>query len=321
MTRIAIVGGGTMGSIYTSLLTQSTHQVWLVDIWAEHIQAIRQRGLRIDGPGDQSRVIRTNATTSVADVGPVDVALLAVKAFETEAAAGSIREVLVDGGVAISMQNGLGNGERLAAALPRARVAIGVSGHGGTLLGPGHVAHRVAAVTHVGWLSDGAADDLASLATLLTDAGLETEPTRDVQSMLWAHVAVVAGVNAIAALCRVPNIEVARVPEAAQLSELAIREVVAVAQANGVRLPWPDPVAACRDVYLANGEHHLSSMTVDLLRERRTEIDVLNGAVVEHGQRLGIPTPINTALCLAVKTTERTSARRARLPELEATRR
>src|SRR5215471_7254178 len=138
MTRIAIVGGGTMGSIYTSLLTQSTHQVWLVDIWAEHIQAIRQRGLRIDGPGDQSRVIRTNATTSVADVGPVDVALLAVKAFETE-----------------------------AAALPRARVAIGVSGHGGTLLGPGHVAHRVAAVTHVGWLSDGAADDLASLATLL----------------------------------------------------------------------------------------------------------------------------------------------------------
>ncbi len=242
----------------------------------------------------------------------------AVKAFETEAAAATIRDVLVDGGIAISMQNGLGNGERLAAEVPRARVAIGVPGHGGTLLGPGHVAHRVAAVTHLGWLSDGAPDDLAALATLLTAAGLETEPTLDVQSMLWAHVAVVAGVNAIAALCRIPNIEVARVPEAARLSELAIREVVAVAHASGVRLPWPDPVAACRDVYLANGEHHLSSMTVDLLRERRTEIDVLNCAVVEHGRRLGIPTPINTALCLAVKTAERTSARRARLLDLEA---
>jgi 2-dehydropantoate 2-reductase len=311
MTRIAIVGGGTMGSIYASLLTQSSHQVWLVDIWAEHIEAIRQHGLRIDGPGDQRRVIRVNATTSAADVGPVDLALLAVKAFETEAGAATIRDVLVDGGVAISMQNGLGNGERLAAAVPHACVAIGVPGHGGALLGPGHVAHRVAALTHLGWLSEGTPDELAALAALLTDAGLETIPTPDVQSMLWAHVAVVAGVNAIAALCRIPNIEVARVPEAARLSELAIGEVVAVARASGVRLPWPDPVAACRAVYLANGEHHLSSMTVDLLHERPTEIDVLNGAVVDHGRRLGIATPINTALSLAVKTVERTSERRA----------
>jgi ketopantoate reductase len=133
--------------------------------------------------------------------------------------------------------------------------------------------------------------------------------------MLWAHVAVVAGVNAIAALCRIPNIEVARVPEAARLSELAIREVVAVARASGVHLPWPDPVAACRDVYVANGEHHLSSMTVDLLRERRTEIDVLNGAVVEHGQRLGILTPINTAPP-GGQDRRTNAARRARLPDL-----
>jgi 2-dehydropantoate 2-reductase len=218
------------------------------------------------------------------------------------------------------MQNGLGNGERLAAAVPHARVAIGVPGHGGTLLGPGHVAHRVAAVTHLGWLSAGAPEELAALATLLTEAGLETSPVPDVQSMLWAHIAVVAGVNAIAALCRIPNIEVARVPEAARLSELAIGEVIAVARASGVRLPWPDPVAACRAVYLANGEQHLSSMTVDLLRGRPTEIDVLNGAVVEHGRRLGIPTPINSVLCLAVKTVERTPARRACLHDPEAAR-
>ena len=130
---------------------------------------------------------------------------------------------------------------------------------------------------------------------------------------MWAHVAVVAGVNAIAALCRIPNIEVARAPDAARLSELAVREVVAVAEASGVRLPWDDPVAACRAVYLANGEDHLSSMTIDVLRERPTEIDVLNGAVVEYGRQLGIATPVNEALCLAIRTVEQTRQRRARL--------
>jgi 2-dehydropantoate 2-reductase len=311
--RIAIVGGGAMGSIYASLLSQSPHDVWLVDIWREHIDAIRRDGLRVDGPGVLSRRVTINATTSAAEVGAVDLAILAVKAFVTDVAATTVGQLLVDGGIAISLQNGLGNGERVSAIVPRARVAVGVPGHGGTLLGPGHVAHRVAALTHLGWLDGGATDELSDLATTLTQAGLETSPTSDVQSMLWAHVAVVAGVNAIAALCRIPNIEVARVPEAARLSELAIQEVVAVAQASGARLPWPDPVAACREVYLGNGEHHLSSMTVDVLRERPTEIDVLNGAVVELGRRLGIATPINAALSLAIKTVQRTAQSRASL--------
>jgi Ketopantoate reductase PanE/ApbA C terminal len=85
------------------------------------------------------------------------------------------------------------------------------------------------------------------------------------------------------------------------------------AEACGVQLPWDDPVAACRAVYLGNGEHHLSSMTIDVLRERPTEIDVLNGAVVEHGRRVGVATPVNEALWQAMKTIERTQQRRARL--------
>ena len=310
--RIAIIGGGAMGSIYASLLSRGRHEVWLVDIWRHHIDTILRNGLRVDGPGDLSRVVRLNATVRVADVGAVDLAILSVKAFATEAGAASVAEVLAEGGIAISMQNGLGNAERLAAVVPHARVAIGVPGHGGAVLGPGHVAHRVDAVTHLGWLNGDRPEEARALARLLTDAGLETSATDDVQTLLWSHVAVVAGVNAIAALCRIPNIEVARVPEAARLSELAIQEVVAVARASGVRLPWTDAVSACRAVYFGNGEHHLSSMTVDVLRERPTEIDVLNGAVVEHGRRLGIATPVNAALSLAIKTIERTAQRRVR---------
>ena len=122
--RIAIVGGGTMGSIYASLLSQSRHEVWLVDIWREHIDAIRRDGLRVDGPGNTTRRVSINATSVLADVGTVDLAILAVKAFQTDAGAASVRSLLADGGIALSMQNGIGNGERLAAAVPGARVAL-----------------------------------------------------------------------------------------------------------------------------------------------------------------------------------------------------
>jgi 2-dehydropantoate 2-reductase len=312
-TRVAIVGGGAMGSIYASLLSGGAHEVWLIDVWPDQVEAIRRHGLRVDGPGNRRRVVSINATTLTDGIGRFDLVLVAVKAFHTVEAGASVARLLVPGGVVVTMQNGLGNGERLASILPAARIAIGVPGHGGTLLGPGHVAHRVAAPSELGWLRPGGTDDLTGLAALLTNAGLETRAAHDVRALLWAHVAVVAGVNAIAALCRMPNYEVASVPEAARLSELAVREVVAVATAAGVELPWDDPIAATRAVYLANGPAHLSSMTVDLLRERRTEIDVLNGAVVEYGRQLGIPTPVNEALTLAIKTVEQTSERRAHL--------
>lgn len=310
--RIAIIGGGTMGSIYASLLSRSTHEVWLVDIWQEHVDAIRRDGLRVDRPGG-IETVRVNATINPDEVGSVDVAIVAVKAFQTAAAAVSVGRVLSRDGIGISMQNGFGNGEQLAAVVAASRVAVGVPGHGGALLAPGHIAHRVAAVTPLGWLNQGATEELRELSKTLSKAGLETIVEDDIASLLWSHLAVVAGVNAIAALCRIPNIEVARVPEAARLSELAILEVAAVAHAKGLRLTWEDPVASCRAVYFANGEHHLSSMTQDVLRERPTEIGVLNEAVGVEGRRLGVLTPINDALSLAIRTMERTTARRARL--------
>jgi 2-dehydropantoate 2-reductase len=310
LLRIAVVGGGAMGSIYAGMLGAAGHAVWLVDVWREHIEQIRSHGLTIDRASGTD-VIQVNATTSADDVGEVELAILAVKAFDTEQAADTIQCVLRPGGVAISMQNGIGGGERLARKVPHARVAVGVPGLGGSLIAPGHVVQRVSAPSHLGWLDGPATADLVSIARSFTAAGFDTETVDDVVALQWRHVAVVAGVNAIAALCRVPNIEVVRVPEAAHLSELAILEVVAVTTALGVRLDWDDPVAACREVYRGNGEDHLSSMTLDVLRERTTEIGVLNGAVVAAGQHLGIPTPVNEALYLAIRTIEATAGRRA----------
>lgn len=134
--RVAIVGGDAMGSIYASPLSQSEHDVWLIDTWREHIEAIRHDGLRVEGPSNNTRRLTAiNATRDVSDAGEVDLAILAVNAFATELGAASIDRVLVDGGIAISLQNGLGNTERLAAVASRAPVVVGVPGHGGAVLG------------------------------------------------------------------------------------------------------------------------------------------------------------------------------------------
>jgi 2-dehydropantoate 2-reductase len=308
--RIAIVGAGAMGCIFGSLLASGGHAVWLVDVWREHVQAISRDGLQMQRAGAWS-TMRINATTEPAEVGTVDVALVAVKAYQTESAARVARDLLGPDGVALTMQNGVGNGEKIANVAGPHRVVAGVTGHGGRVLGPGCVAHTVTGANDVGWLDGPVTPELTRLAEAFRTAGLPTTVSDDVTALVWSKLVINVGVNAIAAVCRTRNVDVARVPEAWELAAEAIAEAVAVAQRKGIRLRWEDPLAHCRETYRANGEQHLSSMTLDVLRGRRTEIDALNGAVVDEGRRLGVPTPVNAVLTLLVRTIEQTVDRRA----------
>lgn len=302
-----------MGSIYASLLARGAFEVVLVDTWREHVDAIGRHGLRVQG-SEGTETIRIAATSDPAEAGKADLVLLAVKSFQSASAVDALRQVLEPDSVILVMQNGLNNGERLEHLLDRAvRLAVGVPGHGGRLLGPGLVTHRVSGPTEIGWLHAPATGDLHRLAAAMTAAGFETAAVDDVERLLWGHVVVVAGVNAIAALCRVPNIDIARQRDAARLSELVIEEVVEVGVAKGVDLDRDQLINHCRAVYFGNGEHHLSSMTIDVLSERPTEIEAINGAIVEEGRRLGVPTPYNETLTLLVRTVGATAPRRAQL--------
>lgn len=303
--RIAIIGAGALGGVIGFYLSAVTDTV-LVDPWADHVAAMVAHGLHCERDGsDTQRTVR--AFTDPALAGPVEAALVLVKARQTPWAAEAARRLLAPDGVAYTLQNGLGNYEVLAATLGETRVGQGVTSLGGTLLGPGRVRHAGMGPTFFGAAPDCAVAD--RLADLFTRAGLPATVCDDVTSLVWGKLVVNAGINALTALLRVPNGVLAEVPAARELLAAAVREAAAVAAAQGIILPYPDPVEHVLGVARATATNR-SSMLQDVLRGAPTEIAAINGAVVREGMRAGVATPVNALLTTLVEALDATATQR-----------
>ncbi len=308
MMKIAIIGAGAMGSLFGARLA-SLAEVWLVDAWAEHIEAIRRDGLRLINLDGSIWQVSVKATTDPAAVDdPVDLAIIFVKSYQTAQAAAWAAPMLGADGLALTMQNGLGNLEVMAEVLGAERCVQGVTSHGATLLGPGQVRHAGAAATYLATRPSIDAR-VRRIAELFTRAGFETHLSDNLDSLLWGKLVINVGINALTAILRVRNGVLAEVAPARALMDAAVDEAVAVAQALGVTLPYADARARTREVALATAANR-SSMLADVLRGFPTEIGVINGAIVREGARLGIPTPVNQTLVWLVQALEATTAAR-----------
>jgi 2-dehydropantoate 2-reductase len=215
---------------------------------------------------------------------PFDLALVFVKTWQTDLISKHLPHCLKPGGIAISLQNGLGNVERLGA-----NACPGATAEGATLLGPGHVKAGGSGPTHLvapPWVVD-----------LLKSAGFEAygcDPNK-ARSLLWGKLSVSCGINALTALLRIPNGELLKRPAATDLMGRAVTECAAVARAAGVDLPFADPVSQVKEVAERTAANS-SSMLQDILRGAPTECDAINGAVVREGIRLRVATPVNEIL-------------------------
>jgi 2-dehydropantoate 2-reductase len=320
--KIGIIGAGAMGSLLGFYLCERA-EVWLLDRWVAHVEAINGQGLRCERDG-QEHTRRLHATPDPAAIGACDVALVLVKAHATAWAAEQARLLLNDerrtmnddppgsfivhrSSLVVTLQNGVGNREILAAALGQERVGQGVTSLGATLLGPGHVRHAGHGPTVFGAAPDRAG--MAALAELFNSCNLPAELTDDLEALIWGKLVVNAGINALTALLRVPNGALANTPEARALVALAVAEAAAVAAARGTRLPYADPLAHVLQVAQATGANR-SSMLQDALRGSPTEIATINGAVVREGARLGVPTPVNRLLADLVAALDATASQR-----------
>lgn len=297
--RLAIIGAGAMGGVLGYYLAAHADLV-LIDPWAEHVAVISAEGLRCERD-DALGVRPVRAVADPAQAGPVDAAFVLVKARQTPWAAEAARQCLAPGGVAYTLQNGVGNAEALAGALGAHRVGQGVTALGGTLLGPGRVRHAGMGLTVLGSAPD--ADLARRLADLLAAAGLPAEVSPDIDGLVWGKLLVNVGINAITALLRAPNGALAEPGPARDLLALAVAEAAAVAAARGTRLPYADPVEHVLAVARATAANR-SSMLQDVLRGAPTEIATINGAIVREGARLGIPTPVNATLVKLVEALE-----------------
>ena len=294
-TNITLLGTGAMATLFAARLG-GLAPVTLLGSWVEAVTAINIGGLTLNGrPGP-----KVSATTDPAQCAGSRFAIVLVKAWQTDRAATQIKKFLPAEGVALTLQNGLGNFEALAEVLGKDRVALGTTTQGATLLGPGQAQEGGRGVTHVA-----EHPRLLPLVELLRSADFEIlqSPISSLQSLVWGKLAINAAINPLTAILRIPNGELLNRPEALTLLDAAANEVAAVAQAKGIELPFADAGLRAREVAHTTAQNR-SSMFQDILRGAKTEVDAINGAVVGEGRKVGVATPINNVLWRLVKALE-----------------
>ncbi|MCW5875529.1 MAG: 2-dehydropantoate 2-reductase [Anaerolineales bacterium] len=284
---VLIVGTGALGCLFAARLAAAGHPVGLLGTWPEGIEALNRDGVTLLDAAGGAQNWPVRASTQPADFAGSRLALVLVKAWQTGRAAAQLAECLAPDGLALTLQNGLGNREALAAALSEARVAYGVITAGATLVAPGQVRRG-----GEGRITLAAQPGLERLATILAAAGFEVQQAEDVAGLAWSKLAINAAINPLSALLGVPNGELLARPSARQLCRQLAQEVAAVAAAQGIALTHADPAAAAEEV-AGRTAGNLSSMLQDVRRGAPTEIDAICGAVVRAARAAGQPAPVN----------------------------
>jgi 2-dehydropantoate 2-reductase len=292
---ILIVGTGAMACLFAARLAGAGLAVTLLGRWPEALEALRRDGVRLVDLDGSEHAYPVRVASDPLYCAHTSTALVLVKAWQTSQSADQLAQCLSPDGLALTLQNGLGNREILISALGVSRVALGVTTAGATVTAPGQV--RAAGV---GKVTLGAHPRLEPLADSLHSAGFTVEIVSDPNALLWGKLVINAAINPLTALLRVPNGELLRRPAARVLMAEAAREAAAVAATQDIRLPYPDPVAAVEEVALRTSNNH-SSMLQDVLRGAPTEIDAISGAIVRAGEQIGQPIPVNRTLWRLVK--------------------
>jgi 2-dehydropantoate 2-reductase len=304
--KIAVLGGGgAMGGLFGGLLAAAGEQVTLIDVWPEAVEAINANGLRVDNKSGEPRTIRVRAVTEPAEVGPVDLVLVFVKCYHTEAALRRAGPLLNAQTAVLTLQNGWGNAGRIAAIVGDDRVLVGLTYHSATVLGPGHIHHTNQGMTVMGELEGQTSERLQQISAALRAAGLEVTLTDKVLTEVWSKLALNCCSLPTAALLRFTAGQLVEHDGMLNLMRGLLGEVVAVANRQGIALSYDERWEAITSLLKRAGGGK-PSMLQDVERRRRTEIDVVNGAIVEAGRRLGCPTPYNEAVVWLIRSLEAT---------------
>ena len=301
--KSVIIGAGAMGSLFGGMLSLSGEEVWLVDIWKEHIDAIRSKGLVIEEKG-KTQTISTNASSDITSIGKADLILYFVKTYHTEKAVTDSLALEKEDTVFLTLQNGLGNEETICKQIDPKKVLLGVTGQGATLLGPGHIRHAGWGKTYVGELDGRSTERIDRIFRMFIKAGIETDVSSRIHDLVWEKLFINVGINALAALLGLKNGQLLDYPETMKLMEALVSEAVEVANRKGMWIEV-NPIDRVKVVIEATRENRCS-MGQDLDYRRRTEIGAINGAIVREADHLGISVPYNRMITDLIKVIEKT---------------
>jgi 2-dehydropantoate 2-reductase len=303
--RIGIVGCGAMGSVYAALLASAGHEVWAIDAWVEHVEAMRARGLRLEGASG-NRTVKLHATTDARQAQPCELVILATKAMQVAAAAESAKALLAADTVVLSIQNGLGGPDTAAEILGRERVMVGVvGGFGASMRGPGHAHHNGMELVRLGEFgATGITPRLEKVAETWRGAGFTVKVFDDIGQLVWEKLICNCAYSGLCGLTDHTISEVMNDPDLSRLSAACAGEAHAVARAKGVKLGFDDPIAYVRD-FGSKIPHARPSVLLDLMAKRKSEISVINGSIPRVGRQVGLAAPVNDAVTALVLEKER----------------
>ncbi len=297
--KFAVMGAGAVGCYYGGMLARADHEVTLI-ARPSHVAAIQAHGLRLQALTFDEQV-PVHATTSPEGVAGADVVLFCVKSTDTETAGAAIRPHLAPHALVLSLQNGVDNAPRLAEVIGRPVTPAVVYVAAG-MAGPGHVQHHGR-----GELVISPCPQAPALVAACGQAGIGVTVSDQVLGDLWLKLVINCAYNALSALTRQPYAQLVQNPGIWEVMRDIERECLAVAAADGVRLPsetWPAIEAISRTMAT-----QLSSNARDLMPDKPTEIDHLNGYVLRRAAVHGLQVPANRLLHTLVRALEgKTSA-------------
>jgi 2-dehydropantoate 2-reductase len=302
--KTAILGAGAMGSVFASYLAKSKDEVILIDVAKPVVDAISSRGLIIRDKAGNEKSFRINATTEPGNVGVVDLLIVFVKCYHTEAAVRSALPLLGDNSIVLSLQNGWGNASRIGNLAGSEKVLVGVSYHSATALGPGHVLHGGQGPTYLGELDGSVSERAKRVANFLASGGIEVQTSSEVLKEIWSKLALNAATLPTSVLARLTADRLLSSPDMQEFMQNLLQEVIAVANAQDIGLNFDERWSAIVRLLKQLAPNTKGSMFQDIEQKRPTEIDVINGAIVEAGKSLKISTPCNRAVVSLIKALE-----------------
>lgn len=305
--KITIVGAGAMGSVYAALFAEASagHEVWAIDSWAEHVEAINSSGLRVEGASGDRTINNLRASTSVSEAGESDVFIVATKASAVGDAAKAIAPFLGGKSLVLTIQNGLGAAERIAEFMPTENVLLGVAeGFGASVIGPGQVHHNAMNLIRIGEIVGGMTPRLRALEELWQQAGFKAKAFEDIHQLVWEKFLCNATYSAPCTVFDCTIGELMQAPEWFQIALGCTREIYQLGMAKGVNFSFTDPVAYAT-AFGQRMPQARPSMLLDHMAGRPSEIDAINGMAEVLGKELGVATPYNQTLSAIVRNRER----------------
>ena len=301
--KIAIIGSGAMGCLFGGHLSRVA-DVCLYDVNQQHMDAVNEHGL-IMTRGEEKFVVHPRATTNPKEIGIVDAAIFFTKYTFMEAAVRDALNCIGPETFVVSLQNGLGAVDVIRKSVPDSQIGYGLTAYTSDMKGPGHI--ELTTLESVGtyfWPVTGVISEKArELEKTMNEAGFDTQITEDVNKKIWRKLMVNCSENTLSAILRMTVGQLVHTPGSMELIRQIVNEISAVACAKGIEITPEEGLQYVLEVSAAV-EHHLPSMGLDVAKGRRTEIAVLNEAVAAEGKKVGVETPVISAVACMIRALE-----------------